>query len=101
MMKIPALDAYSNPYVNRADEAAQVSSLLEKTGKKIISIPQDQSTRNGNDINKELLSRKERDFFIGLFPDNTEKISNHVLFTRNGKIQQQPIVKGLIVDSKV
>jgi hypothetical protein len=35
-----------------------------------------------------------------MFPENTEQIEKHVLFTRNGKLQKAGNVKGEIVDGK-
>jgi len=51
------------------------------------------------DPNK-LITRQERDFFIKMFPENSEKLEKHVLFNRNGRLQTHNVQKGSIVDQK-
>ncbi len=97
-MKINGIDAYKNDYVNKPDKIKDIIYEVNNNG----------TSQNNNkpaikldlkDIN-ELVSNKERDFFIKLFPESSEQLTRHVLFNRNGKLQQQPIMKGLIIDGK-
>lgn len=97
-MKINGIDAYKSDYVNRPDKTKDIIHEVNKNG---TSQTNNKPTLklDINDIN-ELVSNKERDFFIKLFPESSEQLSRHVLFNRNGKLQQQPIMKGLIIDGK-
>lgn len=94
-----------NPYASRIaseelqrravenDEALVRSKELEKViqeeGKKQVASPDD------------LLSKKERNFFINLFPESKNQIENHILFTRNGRIKETTVNKGQLVDARV
>ncbi|MDT7924047.1 MAG: hypothetical protein RRA60_04615 [Chlorobiota bacterium] len=40
----------------------------------------------------------ERELFIRLFPESAPYIARHVLFTREGRVQEPDIYKGLFVD---
>ncbi len=40
----------------------------------------------------------ERELFIRLFPESAPYIARHVLFTREGCVQEPDIYKGLLVD---
>lgn len=48
----------------------------------------------------EIITRKERDFFIQMFPQSSEQLEKHVVFNRNGKLQTSVFGKGRLVDSK-
>ena len=98
-MKIQGLDAYSSAYVNRPDKTKDIIQEINKNGNGTAAIGNSSVKESYNDTN-ELLSRKEREFFINMFPESSEQISRHVLFNRNGKLQQQPVAKGMIIDGK-
>jgi hypothetical protein len=57
------------------------------------------SSGEGNSSN--ILTQKERDFFVKMFPQNSEQIQNHVVFNRNGKLQSSNVSKGVIIDGRV
>ncbi len=48
----------------------------------------------------KLITRQERDFFIKMFPENSDKLEKHVLFNRNGRLQTHNVQKGSIIDQK-
>ncbi len=98
-MKIQGIDAYKSNYVNQPDKTKDIINEVNKNGTQT-SLPSKPILKYDiNDINN-LVSHKERDFFIKLFPESSEQLSRHVLFNRNGQLQQQPISKGLIIDGK-
>lgn len=68
------------------------------------SLPQKQNAelKTGKENNNgSVLTQNERDFFIKMFPQNSEQIQNHVVFNRNGKLQSSNTSKGLIIDGRV
>ena len=97
-MKVQAIDAYTKQYTNEVNEKNNVviSKTQEKSGQIVFN-------RSGQIASnpENLVSSKERDFFIKLFPENSEQLAKHVLFNRNGKLQSANISKGLIVDGRI
>lgn len=52
------------------------------------------------DPNK-VITKKEREFFVNMFPQNAEQIQNHVLFNKSGKTSNAAIFKGTLVDGRI
>ena len=101
-MNIPAVKAYTNPVIQNPiplDEDIKVfSQKAQKT--KTNEFNSDNNLnyqKNGNG----LLSKNERAFFVKLFPENSAQIENHILFTKNGKVQTSNTKLGSIVDGRV
>lgn len=94
-MVIRGVDAYKDPYINGNSSVNKAATGAERingnsnSGEMKIADPENIVTKN------------ERDFFIKLFPDNSDQISRHVLFNRNGRLQSPEINKGMIVDGRV
>ena len=99
-MKIPGLDAYTNPYVNKADETLDLQQELIKNGE----LPGEKKVVK-EQVNikspEKIITSSERDFFIKMFPENSEQLSRHVLFNRNGRLQSHNLHKGSIIDGKI
>lgn len=100
-MNINVLNAYRNPYTNGLEnlktEISRDANVVAKT-----NADKQSDTKNSiNQANKELLTKKERTFFKQLFPENSDLIEKHVLFTRNGKLKTTEMSKGMIVDGRV
>ena len=98
-MRIPAINAYTDPLVNRTTDRIKPFEIASK---------ELNAGNNGlPDIKfyaqnlKDLVTPNERDFFIKMFPENSAQLENHVLFNRNGKLQAVSPEKGLIVDGRV
>lgn len=49
---------------------------------------------------EEIITPKERDFFKKLFPMDKSLLEKHIVFNRNGKINETNISKGILIDSK-
>ncbi len=99
-MKIPAIDAYT------AQLAARETTPAARGNDVARNEPAGQSNKNRANYETlkspdNLLSKKERDFFVKIFPDNSSKIENHVLFNRKGRLQSVNIMKGTIIDGRV
>lgn len=95
-MTIPSINAYKDTYnidsvaksINKNTQTKETTTSNQQTESNIVASSQD-----------KILTQKERDFFIKMFPDNSEQIQNHVLFNRNGKIQNSNTYsKGIIFD---
>ncbi|MFP4368853.1 MAG: hypothetical protein ACLFR2_04665 [Candidatus Kapaibacterium sp.] len=99
-MKVSPFDAYTRPYVN--DPADSVLKQAGKIRSKNAAAENHASMVNIEAHNsEEMLSKKERDFFIKLFPENSTQIERHTLFNRNGRTQDADINKGMLVDSRI
>ncbi len=48
-----------------------------------------------------VISREEKEFFKKLFPQNSELIEEHILFTRNGGTKNHVVNKGVLLDSRI
>ncbi|MCX6153004.1 MAG: hypothetical protein NT007_02465 [Candidatus Kapabacteria bacterium] len=46
----------------------------------------------------KIITKKERAFFMNMFPDSSAQLSRHVVFNRNGKLQTTSFSKGMFVD---
>lgn len=105
-MKTELINRYSgNNFVNK-DQGVQKNrqnDAAQKTG-------QTQKTRSGQDVNSlqntgknynKVITTQERKFFVKMFPESEEQINNHVLFNRNGKVQNTNVNKGSLVDGKI
>lgn len=94
-----------NPYASRiANEELQRRAVeneealvRSKELEEVIQNDNKKSVANSDD----LLSKRERNFFVNLFPESKNQIENHVLFTRNGRIKEAAINKGQLVDARV
>ncbi len=93
-MKIEAQNIYKDKYINDFTDATRLSK--SQPGEIQTNI----NNSNFNSSNK-LITKTERDFFINLFPENTEQLRKHVLFNQNGKVHSPNISKGTIVDGRV
>lgn len=91
-MKINPQNIYKDPFVNDFPD----TSRLDKSQQNSF-----QNDKNSNNINNKLITKTERDFFINMFPENTEQLRKHTLFNQNGKIDRPNISKGTIVDGRV
>ncbi len=97
-MKVPAVQLYNSSFVQSTisdtefrpavGKAKQESSQSVKESPLKMKIPDN------------LITNKERNFFMQLFPESSDQLAKHVLFNRNGRLQQQSVAKGLIVDGK-
>lgn len=92
---INPLRAYTK-YIEEKDYSDNNANNLPDIQKPKIN-KEELSLKNPN----ELLSSKEREFFVKLFPESSDQIEKHILFNKNGKLQSVPISKGMIVDGRV
>lgn len=91
-MKVSAIEAYTNPIYAGNASAKKLAKVRPERGAPIDA--QSASLNSGD----EVVSKKEREFFIKMFPENSAALERHVLFNRDGRLDEQSIVKGAIVD---
>ena len=93
-MNLSAVSAYTEP-IKQGLSATSVNSVgtsaNEDASAKL-------NAKSGANSGNTVITKKEREFFIKLFPDNSAQIEKHELFNRNGKITRQSFSKGAIVD---
>lgn len=98
-MRIPAVNAYMDPLVNRAmDRIKPLENEIKVSESRKYNTPDIKF--NAQNL-KDLVTQNEREFFVKMFPENSAQLENHVLFNRNGRIQAVNPEKGLIVDGRV
>ncbi len=77
-MNVSAIKAYNQP-INQGYQITD-SAALDK-----LKTDSDKSKLDlsaGNNTNKSIITKKERDFFMKLFPENSAQIEKHELFKR-------------------
>jgi hypothetical protein len=95
------LNSY-NPY-NKTKELGlenlneQIEKRLNNNLNQTNRRPNAQQIKN---LAENLITPKERDFFKKLFPLDKNQLEKHIVFNRNGKINETNISKGIIIDSK-
>ena len=97
-MKITAIKAYTDTAVQ--DASSSTSNLKNSTTQATRKV--EKLLNNNIDLNDKnsIVSKKEREFFINMFPANSEQLAKHVLFNRSGRLQSPDINKGVIFDGK-
>ncbi|MGB9771288.1 MAG: hypothetical protein ACPLX7_04830 [Candidatus Kapaibacteriota bacterium] len=104
-MKINPLNVYSQHEVRNQNQTENIQKLINENVTKIV--PKQKQEQKKDELSLELrdqnkiISQQEREFFIKMFPESSQKIENHILFNRNGKVQSYSYAKGLIIDAKV
>ncbi len=97
-MKVSPINAYKNTYIQGTNYTENINSNinLEK-----LSSENDKKDNLTLSYNNDLITKKERQFFVKMFPESSEQIENHILFNRNGKVQNYNLTKGSLLDSRV
>jgi hypothetical protein len=74
-------------------------TIIKNNSQKIQKVNDQQKNLNGQMKDKNhIITKTEREFFVQMFPENSEQIERHVIFNRNGKVQSHNVKKGVIVD---
>lgn len=100
-MNISILNSY-NPYVKTKE--VSFDNLSEQVEKRLNGSP---NNTNNKSIAKtlknsaeNLITPKEMAYFKKLFPLEKTQIERHIVFNRNGKINETNVSKGILIDSK-
>jgi hypothetical protein len=95
------VNALNNAY--RTNEVPASSNIsVNKNGKLSKALTgEGQEEKLSFNQSENLITSKEREFFIKMFPENQAQLQNHVLFNRNGRLQNAAINKGTIIDGRV
>jgi hypothetical protein len=104
-MKVNPLNVYTQYEVRNQNQTENIQKLINENVSKVVPKQKQESNKDELSLQlkdqKNIISKQERDFFIKMFPESSQKIENHVLFNRNGKVQSYTYAKGMIVDAKV
>ncbi|MCX7879658.1 MAG: hypothetical protein N2517_03265 [Ignavibacteria bacterium] len=104
-MDINPINIYRKYEVNEQNQSGNIQRLINEQIQR--PAPKTESRENKDKLSIELkerdkiITKEERDFFVKLFPQSAAKIENHILFTRNGKLQSFNYAKGTIIDARV
>ena len=94
-MNVSALKAYDDKQVELNENA-----VVDRETKKLANQGAKQF-KNENLQSKDIVvTNTERDFFITMFPANSEQLKRHTIFNKNGQIQSSNVSKGKIVDGR-
>ncbi len=97
-MNISAIKAYNEPINASATSGVSKDSSIAKLKTDSSETKLD---KNSNSNENSILTKKERNFFMKLFPENSAQIEQYELFNRNGKVTKTSISKGTILDWRV
>lgn len=107
-MKTPLIRAYGNEIAR--DTARQIVREATLNSPEVIDKSSNKLQTDQNSISKsrysnfdpnKVITKKEREFFVNMFPENAEQIQRHVLFNKSGRTSSPSIYKGTIVDGRV
>ena len=100
-----------NPYTNNSIAARNNTKNLTKTNNSFSNEIANVSKSNAkksqkiesktNEINENVISKSEIQYFQKLFPANSTQIENHIVFNRNGKITETNLNIGSLIDRKI
>ncbi len=93
-MEVNLLNKYRDVYSTSIEEQLNNNDIALRRN----NIKQNQLTNANN--GQEIITKTERNFFKKMFPENSNQIEKHVVFNRNGKLQDIQISKGIIFDGK-
>lgn len=93
------IKAYNSPEITASARLNKSSKPLTYSEQTLSEKSISQNEFSINNPNK-IITKRERNFFIRMFPENSRQIENHVLFNRNGKVQNYSYRKGSIFDGK-
>jgi hypothetical protein len=94
-MNVTAMKAYSDKSVELNENLG-----IERDRNQVKKQDIEQNKRETLKAKDNVITTKERDFFIDMFPDNTEQLKKHTLFNRNGKLMSTNVNKGTMLDGK-
>ena len=97
-MRISPAKLYEDKYMNELNNSTAIPGGQSVKVDHLVRDKQNQANMSGHD---KILSKNERDFFIKLFPENSEQLENHTLFNQSGRLQTPGINKGMIVDGRI
>jgi hypothetical protein len=101
-MSISILNSY-NPYSKKQDLALDV--LSSQIDKRLSNDLQNNNLRDKierlQEVPEKLITKNERNYFMKLFPDEQSQIEKHIVFNRNGRINESNVSKGILLDAKI
>lgn len=101
-MAISILNSY-NPYIKTNENISENNKTEhneQKLNNNLIQKLSKSQVQQLTPKTEDLISQKEREYFIQLFPENYNSIQKHTVFNRNGKLNTLNVSKGIILDGK-
>ena len=95
-MNISALKAFDDKEVNLSENAISDKDIQSTVNQGIRQFKRENLQARDN-----IITSKERDFFINMFPANSEQLKRHTIFNINGQLQSTNISKGKLVDGRI
>ncbi len=104
-MNINPVNIYTKYETRNEIEAANIQKLINQTAQRVApknkqEAPKDSFSLELKDKNN-IITKAEREFFAKMFPESAQRIENHILFDRNGRLQSKDVAKGTIIDARV
>jgi hypothetical protein len=94
-MNVSALRAYDDKQVELSENAN-----IDRDTQKLANQGTKQFRTENQQARDTIITSKERDFFINMFPANSEQLKKHTIFNKNGQIQSTNVGKGKIIDGR-
>lgn len=97
------IDTVSFQRTYGGESAARVSHLQSGFSMNIslTDIKDRLSISSSADSSAKVITSRERNFFIQMFPESSIQLEQHELFTRNGKLTSVAAGKGTIIDGRI
>ncbi|MGQ9819214.1 MAG: hypothetical protein ACUVQ1_04730 [Candidatus Kapaibacteriales bacterium] len=107
-MNVSPINIYNKYEVQKENSPESLPRLINQNLQNSKIIPKQDLKNNRQDQlsltlqNKnEIITKQERYFFVKLFPESAQKLENHILFNRNGRLLNGSLPKGAIIDARV
>lgn len=107
-MNVNPVNIYNKYEVEKDNPAENIQRLINQNSRnQKIAPTQDDKNSRENQLSlelkngKDIITQQERSFFVKMFPESGQKLENHVLFNRNGRLNTDSFQKGTIVDARV
>ncbi len=97
---IPAIQAYSKAAGLRETIPAKRDTALGNKFDVEINKTKSSEPAKATLSPQSVISAAEREFFVGLFPENAAQINRHVVFNRAGQLAVGGAAKGSIFDGR-
>jgi hypothetical protein len=97
---IPAIQAYSKQAGIRPTLPARRETAVTNTFDAEIQKTAKSEPARATVSPQSVISPAEREFFMGLFPENAAQIARHIVFNRSGQVAVSGVEKGSLFDGR-
>lgn len=107
-MEVNPVNIYGKYEVKRENLAENIQRQINHNSQNSkVALTQDRQNNHKDQLSLDLKNKdqiitpQERSYIASMFPESAQKIENHILFNRNGKLQSTSFQKGNIIDARV